>query len=71
MTRPATIAHQTDRDRLVKLRSDLGLSFENFAAVIGKKTRQVRNYESGDAPVPATVAKLVEYIAKEKEAANA
>lgn len=70
MTRPATIAHQTDRDRLVKLRSDLGLSYEEFAVKIGKKTRQVRNYESGDAPVPATVAKLVDYISKE-EAANA
>ncbi len=66
MTSPAEIARQTDRDRLVKLRSDLGLSFEDFAIKIGKKTRQVRNYESGGAPVPATVAKLIDYISKEE-----
>jgi transcriptional regulator with XRE-family HTH domain len=70
MTSPATIAHQTDRDRLVQLRSDLGLSFEDFAAVIGKKERQLRYYELGKVEVPQTVAKLIDYMIKEREAAK-
>jgi transcriptional regulator with XRE-family HTH domain len=60
---------KANQKRLTDLRARLGLSFKEFGDAVGKGERMIRYYESGEQFVPQHVARLVEYMEKEKEAA--
>ncbi len=49
---------------LKRIRSDLGLSIDDFARIVGAQAgRTVRHWESGDRAIPGSVAILADLIA--------
>jgi transcriptional regulator with XRE-family HTH domain len=48
----------------IRLRKQLGLSNYALAPALGVSLRQAQRYESGGAPIPETVAKLLKLYAK-------
>ena len=62
---------EKNRKRLIRLRETLGMRTSELASEIGKSKRQVEHYESGITKVPPLVLRVVESVAKEREAANA
>lgn len=49
-------------------RKSLGFTQETLAEAIGKSPRSVQNYEAAEWPIPKHVDKLIDFIAKEREA---
>lgn len=59
------------RQRLRQIRKEIGVNQTKFSEMLGVSVRSVKYYEKGEVEVPAPVDKLIDYMVKEREAANA
>ncbi len=51
---------------VAQIRKELGMSQTRFGHAVGKSLRQIQYYESGEKPVPITVARLSAFLLKQK-----
>lgn len=58
----------TAQETLKQTRQDWGMTQRAFGEEIGRSERAIQDYESGRLPVPAGLARLINFIAKEREA---
>jgi DNA-binding transcriptional regulator YiaG len=59
------------KEELREIRKSWNMNQSEFGQAIGKSLRSVQCYEDGTTPVPKVVEKIIDYIAKEREAPTA
>ena len=56
------------QQKLKRIRESWGMTQKQFAEVIGMSTRSIEDYDRGINEVPVAVDRLIDFIAKEREA---
>lgn len=59
----------TAKEKIREIRKAWGMTQRTFGVEVGKSERSIQDYETGKTPVPVNLEKLIDYIAKEREAA--
>jgi DNA-binding transcriptional regulator YiaG len=58
----------TPQEKIKTIRKSWNMNQSQFGETIGKSLRSIQCYEDGTTPVPVAVDRLIDFIAKEREA---